>query len=241
MSGHSRWAQIKRKKAVTDAKRGNVFSKFSRIITVAAKAGADRQMNPALRIAIARAREINMPADNIERAIQKAAAATDAGELHEVVYEAYAPGGSALLVEGITDNKNRTAAEIKHIISEAGGKMAGAGAVSWMFEKRGIILLSKEKNPRASEPEIELRLIEAGADDVILEPEGVTVITKPEAREFAAENIKNQRFVIDESSDALIPKVRVELTPEFIESLERLVAKLEEHDDVQNVWSNHEA
>lgn len=241
MSGHSRWAQIKRKKAVTDAKRGNVFSKFSRIITVAAKASADRQMNPALRIAIARAREINMPADNIERAIQKAAAAKDAGELHEVVYEAYAPGGSALLIEGITDNKNRTAAEIKHIISEAGGKTAGAGAVSWMFEKRGVILLSKEKNQHLSGPEAELRLIEAGADDVIIEPEGATVIIKPELRETVGQNISHAGFVIEESTDGLLPKVRVKVPEDSAESLERLIAKLEEHDDVQNVWSNHEA
>lgn len=238
MSGHSKWSQIKRKKSVTDAKRGNVFSKFSRIITIAAKAGSDPEMNPGLRMAVARAREINMPADNIERAIQKAAAAKDAGELHEVVYEAYAPGGSALLIEGITDNKNRTAAEIKHIISEAGGKMAGAGAVSWMFEKRGIILLSKEKNQHLNESEAELRLIEAGADDVIIEPEGATVITKPELRETVGRNISNAGFVIEESSDSLIPRVRVNAPEDSTETLERLIAKLEEHDDVQNVWSN---
>lgn len=238
MSGHSRWSQIKRKKSVTDAKRGNVFSKFSRIITVAAKTGGDPEMNPALRIAIARAREINMPAGTIERAIQKAASAKDAGELHEVVYETYAPGGSALLIEGITDNKNRTAAEIKHLVSEAGGKMAGAGAVSWMFEKKGIILLSKEKNPLLDDSETELRLIEAGADDVIVEPEGVAVITKPASRESVAENIKHQGFVIEESADGLIPKVRTRVPQESAEALGRLIAKLEEHDDIQNVWSN---
>lgn len=181
-----------------------------------------------------------MPAENIERAIQKAASAKDAAELHEVVYETYAPGGSALLIEGITDNKNRTAAEIKHIISEAGGKMAGAGAVSWMFEKRGVILLSKDKNPRLKDPEAELNLIDAGADDVAMEPEGATVITRTETREAVANKITSAGFAIEESSDGLIPKVRTRVPEESAPALEQLIAKLEEHDDVQNVWSNHE-
>lgn len=240
MSGHSKWAQIKRKKAVTDAKRGNLFSKLSRAITIAAKSGGDPEMNPGLRLTILRARAANMPADNIERAVQKATNPKEGGELAVVVYEAYAPGGSAILIEGITDNKNRTAAEIKHIISGAGGKMAGAGAVSWMFERKGMILLEKLNNPKLNDPDIELRLIEAGAEDVLLDEEGITVITKPEDRDAVERALIGGGFVIEESSDILTPKVRSPGSSGSAEPLNRLLQQLEEHDDVQNVWSNQE-
>lgn len=241
MSGHSKWAQIKHKKAVTDAKRGNLFSKLSRAITIAARDGSpDPQTNARLRVAVEKARSVNMPSDNIERAIAKADPAKSGTELFEVVYEAYAPGGSALLIEGITDNKNRTAAEIKHLLSERGGKLAEAGAVGWMFERKGIIELARTDNPKLGEPETELALIDAGAEEILSEEESVSLLV-PEKRRLEIETALTQAgFSTRESYDAAVPKIRHPADADTKKSTEALIEALEEHDDVQFVWSTLE-
>jgi len=241
MSGHSKWAQIKHKKAATDAKRGNLFAKLARAITIAAKDGEDPAMNSRLRLAIEKARGFNLPADNIERAILRATSAKENDELASVMYEAYAPGGSAILIEGITDNKNRMAAEIKHVLTESNGKFAETGSVGWMFQKKGVIFLPKAQNPRLDGDEMELLLIDAGAEDIGEYDEGIVIYTVPEKRAMVEERLRKEGLAIGNSSDCYIPKTPVTLQegPEK-ERLRKLAAELELHDDVLNVWSNVE-
>lgn len=236
MSGHSKWAQIKHKKAATDAKRGNLFGKLAKAITVAAKeGGADTAINARLRLAVERARTFNMPSDNIERAVLRGTQGKEGGELSEVLYEAYAPGGSALLIEGVTDNKNRTAAEVKHILTEHGGKLAGAGAVAWMFERRGVILLSFEQNPALKDPETDLLLIDLGAQDILRDPEGITIFMEPPRRQKVIEALRTEGVLVTESYDEMAAQSPLnEHTP----AASRLIEALESHDDVQHVWSN---
>jgi YebC/PmpR family DNA-binding regulatory protein len=214
-----------------------LFAKLAKAITVAAKGGGvEPAMNAKLRLAIERARGFNMPSHNIERAVERGGSGKGAGELFEVLYEAYAPGGAALLIEGVTDNKNRTAAEIKHLLSEYGGKLAGSGAVAWMFERRGLILLSEDENPKLRDPESELSLIDLGALDIIREKEGVTLSVPTQKRQEIAETLTKQGWVVSESYDVMAPQTPVTLPEEHLDL--RLIEALEEHDDVQNVWSN---
>lgn len=239
MSGHSKWAQIKHKKAASDAKRGNLFSKLAKAVTAAAKTGgAEPETSPRLRFAIQKAREANMPQGNIERAIARADPSKSGAELFETLYEAYAPGGSALLIESTTDNKNRTAAEIKHIVSECGGKLAEAGSVLWMFERKGVIVLADEKNPHLGAPETELALIEAGAEELSRDTGSLALILPYDERARVADKLLATGLVIQESYDAFVPSVIKTVDPEATRAAERLIEQLEAHDDVQTVWSN---
>lgn len=235
MSGHSRWAQIKHKKAATDQKRGSLFSKLSKAISVAAKDGGDPASNLKLRLQIERAREANLPQENIERAVAKAANPKDAALLESVTYEAYGPRGSAILIEGITDNKNRTAAEIKHILALHGGKLAGAGAVAWLFARTGLILLEREKNPDLESSELDLELIDLGAGDIQHDPEGTTLTVPVEKRPALEAALKSRGLVIAESRDAMVATNPIDLPRAEIAPL---LEALENHDDIQAVWSN---
>lgn len=234
MSGHSRWTQIKRKKSLTDAKRGNLFSKLARAISLAASGGQDPATDSKLRLAIERAKSFNMPSGNIERAVERASAAKESFALHEVMYEAYAPGGGAILIEGITDNKNRTVAEIKHILARHGGKLAETGAVKWMFEKVGAIVLERDENPLLESDNAELSIIDAGAEEVIKDPEGTTIITSTEKREAAAARLEKMGFRVSSSADEWRPKTAKNAVP----PPQALIDELENNDDVQNIWSN---
>lgn len=238
MSGHSKWVQIKHKKALTDAKRGKIFSKMARLISVAAKEkGADLKTNAKLRMALETAKTVGMPKENITRAIERAVGAGNKENLEEVSYEAYGPGGSAFLIFGVTDNKNRTTNEIKHLLSEHGGKLAAEGSVSWMFKKRGAVNFSKEMTSESQE-DFMLKLIDAGAEDVREFKEGYVAYTDPNALDkfkgrLAEKNITDGQTFIDH-----IPNDPVALLPDENKKFLVLEEALDEHDDVQEVFTN---
>ncbi len=235
MSGHSRWAQIRHKKAGADAKRGAVFSKLSRLITVAARDGSpDPSTNFKLRQAIEQARDAGLPKDNIERAILRASASADAARLRAVEYEAYGPGGSAFLISGLTDNPNRTTNEIKRILDEFGGRLAEAGSVSWMFKRRVVY----EFTPPGGSPDaLELALIDAGAEDTAAEEGAVRALVAPEASECFQKRIPGLGISPTRQFLAAIPQNLVSLPPETNTVAEKLIAALEDHQDVTEVWS----
>lgn len=236
VSGHSKWAQIKHKKAATDAKKGNLFSKLSRMITVVAKKGSDPAMNPTLRMAIEKARGFSLPQSNIDRAIKKAEEKIAGEGLEEVLYEAYGPGGSALLIEGITDNKNRTTAEIKHLLSEYDGKLAEKGTVAWLFEK--VAVLEIAKNQEKSKEETELALIDAGACDTAAEETVVYGFFAPGELDRAKEKMNANDFPIENGYLLWREKNQMPLAKDQKEKLMTLVEALEAHEDVQEVYTN---
>ncbi|MGH3133808.1 MAG: YebC/PmpR family DNA-binding transcriptional regulator [Gaiellaceae bacterium] len=238
MSGHSKWSSIKHKKGAADARRGKLFSKLSRAIIVAAKEGGpDRAGNLALQNAIEKARSYSMPKDNIERAIAKGSGADAEGSSFDVVvYEGYGPEGVAVLVEALTDNRNRTASEVRHQFSKHGGNLGATGAVAWQFERRGIVLV-----PAAGVDEEELLLAaaDAGADDV--EPDGSSFVisSPPEVLTAVREAVETAGFPIESSELAMVPKATVEIADEATaRKVLRLVEGLEESDDVQDVYAN---
>lgn len=240
MSGHSKWSTIKHKKALTDIKRGKIFSKLSKIITVAAKEkGGDQQMNPRLRTAIENAEAVNMPRDNIEKAVKKGTGELEGIALEEFTYEAYGPGNAAIIIEGITDNKNRTVAEIKHLIGQHGGKMANPGNVLWMFNRVGRIIIDAEENA----DEAELAAIDAGAEDIKKEESILTIFTKPEnlyeIKTKLEKGEKSDNIKIESAELVWKEKNTVETKDETIKnSLEKLYQAIDDHDDVQNIYSN---
>lgn len=237
MSGHSKWSQIKRQKGANDARRGQLFTKLGREITVAARAGGgDPDANFRLRLAIQKARLSNMPADNIQRAIARGAGGGEGGNLDEIVYEGYGPGGVAILVEAMTDNRNRTVAEVRNVFSRHGGNMGESGSVGWMFEPRGIITVSADgHNPE----EIELAAIDAGADDVRVDGDEVTVVTDPGSLDRVRTALEGQYSIADAES-TMLPQTTVELDPKHALQVMKLVEKLDELDDVQRVHTNTE-
>ena len=238
MSGHSRWAQIKHKKALSDAKKGNLFSKMARLIMVAAKEkGHDPTMNPKLRMAIEKAKAVGMPKDNIERAIERGSSGIEAGTLKEVLYEAYGPGGAALLIEGLTDNKNRTTNEIKHTLSEHGGKLAGEGSVEWMFEKRGAVDVPEEKNNQAHD-DLPLALIDAGATDIKNYEKGVTAYIEPQHIESFKEALIQKGIAFGDIYIDRLPKTQLPASAKERVALEKLIAVLDENEDVQEIYTN---
>ena len=235
MSGHSKWSTIKRAKGAADAKRGQQFSKLSRAITVAAKLGGpDPESNPRLKMAIEAARSANMPKDNISRAIDKVSGG-DADNIEEVIYEGYGPGGAAVLIQAMTDNRNRTVAEIRNVFSKAGGSMSESGSVAWMFAPQTIIDMPVES---ARSDEASLAAIEAGAADLEYDPESgqLTVITGP--AEAAAVGQALAEFGEPQSANQLVASNNVELDPDQEGKLLRLLETLDEHDDVQQVSTN---
>lgn len=236
MSGHSKWATTKRKKAVIDAKRGKIFTKLIKEITVAARSGGgDVAGNPRLRLAIDNAKAANMPQDNIERAIKKATGELEGVTYKELMYEGYAPGGLAILVEVATDNKNRTVAEVRHIFSKAGGSMGETGSVAWMFEHKGVITMPVQGK---TEEEILELVMDDGAEDLEIEEEFIEVVTPVEAFENVRKKLIDSGLEIENASLQWIAKNSVKVEGESSEKVVNLIEALEDNDDVQNVYSN---
>ena len=237
MSGHSKWSQIKHKKAKTDAARGKAFSKVTRLITVAARqGGGNPETNASLRIAIQKAREMNMPQENIEKAIKRGTGELEGVNYEEVIYEGYAPGGVAVMVEATTDNRNRTTAEIRHIFSRRGGTLAESGSVSWIFERKGLISFEKED---VDEEELMMVAIEAGAEDIEEGESTIDVIT-PSDFDRVREAIEHAGIPYVLAQVTMLPKTRVNLEGKTAQQVLELIDALEEHDDVQEVYSNFE-
>ncbi len=236
MAGHSHWASIKHKKGATDAKKGKSFTKVARMITVAVrKGGSDPDMNPKLQLAISKARAVNMPKDNIERAIHKGAGESGGAELFECMYEGYGPHGIALMIEILTDNKNRTVPEIRKIFERFGGNMGESGCVSWMFEKKGLILVN---NNNLNEDEFMMLVLEAGAEDLQKVGDVFQVICLQSDFDKVKSAIESKGIVVETSEVGWIPKSNIDLDETAGRKVLRLMETLEEHDDVQNVYSN---
>jgi YebC/PmpR family DNA-binding regulatory protein len=236
MSGHSKWSQIKRQKGANDAKRGAVFTKVGREIAVAARAGgADPDGNFRLRLAIEKARSVNMPADTIKRAIERASGGADGEQFEEIAYEGYGPGGVAIFVEAATDNRNRTAAEIRSIFTKNGGQLAGSGSVAWQFEPRGLVTVNLNGQDA---DEVALTAIDAGADDVDTDVEPLEIFTEPGELERVRRSLEGAGVSIDSAETTVVAKTTVELDDSKARQALRLVEQLEDLEDVQRVTAN---
>jgi YebC/PmpR family DNA-binding regulatory protein len=236
MSGHSKWATIKRKKGALDAKRGKIFTRLIREITIAARqGGGDPDGNPRLRLAIDNAKAANMPAENIERSIKKATGELEGTQISELTYEGYGSGGVAILVEVATDNKNRTVAEIRHIFSKGLGNMGETGSVAWMFERKGIITVKRDG---MGEDEMMEIILDAGADDLSTEEEFFEVTTSLESFEHVRKSLTEKKMTIENASLQWIAKNHTPVKGDDAEKLMKLIESIEECDDVQNVYSN---
>lgn len=237
MSGHSHFKTVKATKDANDAKKGKIFSKLGRVITIMAKEGGkDPLINSKLKTAIDKAKEFNMPKENIERAIKKGVGELAGENLEEISIEGFGPGGIAIIVEGITDNKNRALGEIKGILSQHQGKMAGEGAVKWMFDRRGIITVNCQEK---SKEELELLAIEAGAEDVNQEDNMLYIYTRPEDLEKIKKAVEDKsRLKVESSVLGWVAKEEVTITNKEKESSQKLFEALDENDDVQDIYSN---
>ncbi len=237
MSGHSKWSSIKHKKANVDAKRGKIFTRIGREITVAAKmGGGDSTMNPRLRAAIANAKAVNMPNDNIDRAVKKGTGDLPGVVYDEITYEGYGPGGVAIILDLMTDNKNRTVAEIRSILTKAGGQLGENGCVGWMFDKTGLIIVKKDVMEEDALMEIAL---EAGADDITLEGDVHEIKTPPEALEDVKSALEKGNIEIESAEVTMIPQNTIDIDDESsAKKMLKLMDALEDQDDMQNVYAN---
>jgi YebC/PmpR family DNA-binding regulatory protein len=236
MSGHSKWAGIKHKKALVDAKKGKLFSKLNKEITIAAKTGgANPGANPRLRLAIAKAKEANVPNDNIERAIKKGTGELPGVSYEQISYEGYGPGGVAIMAEALTDNKNRTTAEIRNIFTNKGGNLAGSGSVNWLFHRKGFIVVNKSK---AEEEKLMSIAIENGAEDLKTEEDTYEIVTDIKDYERVRTALKDNGIEQEAAEITMIPSSYVKLQGKHAEQVLNLVESLEDHDDVQNVYAN---
>jgi len=235
MSGHSKWATIKHKKAATDAKRGSLFTKLIKEITVASRGGGNPETNPRLRVAIERAKDAAMPADNIERAVKKGTGELEGVNYEDITLEGYGPSGVAIYVEALSDNRNRTTSEVRTIFTKKGGNMAGAGSVSWIFEKKGYIVVSKNA---VDEEKLMTVALDAGAEDMVVEDENYGVKTTQADFFKVKKAIEDAHIKIETSEVTLIPKNTVQVAGPDAQKVLDLVSSLEEHDDVQNVYAN---
>jgi YebC/PmpR family DNA-binding regulatory protein len=237
MSGHSKWSQIKHKKANTDAKKGKSFTKIVKEITVAARSGGDPDGNPRLRLAIDKAKEVNMPSENIKKAIMKGTGELPGVNYEEVIYEGYGPGGAAVLMDVLTDNKNRTVSEIRHILSKNGGNLGESGCVAWIFDKRGYILVDKSK---VDEDTLMSIALDAGAEDMKNDPkeDNYEIITALETLDTVKNAIAGHKMDISLAEVTMLPKNYVPLEGNAAEQMIRLIDALEDHDDIQNVYAN---
>lgn len=236
MAGHSKWAQIKRKKAVTDARRGQLWTKLLKEITVAARlGGGDPGGNSRLRTAIQEARGANVPNDNIERAIKRGTGQLEGYSYEEVTYEGYGPGGVAILVETLTDNKNRTVSEVRHLFSKSGGNLGESGCVAWMFRKRGFFAIDKQA---MTEEDFMDLAVDLGADDISIEEETYEIYTAPEDYAATREELETRAIELAAKELAMLPQSSVELGADQAPQLLRLLEALEDNDDVQHVWAN---
>ncbi|MDX6529562.1 MAG: hypothetical protein QOH41_1852 [Blastocatellia bacterium] len=236
MSGHSKWHSIKHKKGATDAKRGKLFTKFIKEITVAARTGGgDPDANARLRKAILDAKAGNMPNDTIDRAVRRGTGAEEGVNYEEITYEGYGPGGVAILIEAVTDNRNRTVAEIRHMLSKNGGNLGEAGSVGWLFEKKGYIVVDKTAKPEDDLFEI---AIEAGADDLRDDEDNFEIITSPDNFEGVQSAIKSAGIEPQMAEVSMVPQTYVKLEGGNAQQMLRLMEAIEDHDDVQKVYSN---
>ncbi len=237
MSGHSKWSTIKRKKGAQDARRGALFGKLSRAITVAAReGGGDPEMNPALGLAVQKAKDANMPNDNIQRAIDKGTGAGSEGETFErITYEGYAPGGVAVLVEVLTDNRNRAASDVRYIFSKNGGKLGTSGSVAYLFERKGVILVPADS---VDEDELMMAALDAGAEDVEVQENDYRVLTTPEDFTSVRDGLREAGIEYESAQITMEPQNTIELDSSTARQTLRLIDALEENDDVQEVYSN---
>jgi YebC/PmpR family DNA-binding regulatory protein len=236
MSGHSKWHTIKHKKGAADAKRGKIFTRLIKELTVAARSGGgDPGMNPRLRTIIAAAKEVNMPADNIKKAIQRGTGELPGIIYEEITYEAYGPGGSALIIETMTDNKNRTVGELRHMLEKHAGNLASTNAVAWMFSKKGLIVVEKAK---ADEEKLLSIALEAGADDMADEGDNWEVLSDPGTFEAVRDAVKASGVEPASAQVAMLPQNYVKLTGAPANQMIRLMDALDDHEDVKQVWSN---
>jgi YebC/PmpR family DNA-binding regulatory protein len=236
MSGHSKWASIKHKKGALDAKRGKTFTKIIREMSIAARlGGGDPNSNPRLRTAVDKAKAVNMPADNIKRAIQKGTGELEGAAYEEITLEGYGPGGVAILVEGTSDNRNRTVAEIRHVFTKNGGNLGGAGSVSYMFKPRGFIAIAADK---VDEEKLMDLALEAGADDIVPAGEVFEVYTSPNGYETVLAAVKKAGIEPDEAQIGKYAENNITLEGVKAQQMLKLIEALEESDDVQNVWAN---
>jgi YebC/PmpR family DNA-binding regulatory protein len=238
MSGHSKWAQIKRQKGLQDAKRGTLFTKLGNAISLAVKAGGkDPETNFKLRLAIEKARESNMPMDNIERAIKRGTGELAGQQIEEVTYEGYCPGGIAIIIEAVTDNKNRTTSEIRNILSKYGGRLGEANSVRWLFDQKGVIKILLDKNQ--DKEDYELKIIDAGAEDVVENEDELTVFTQPNDLEKVKENIEKLNLKVEYAEIEQVAKNKVEVIDSETKSkLEKIFVELDNYDNVNNSFTN---
>lgn len=237
MSGHSKWAQIKRAKGANDVKRGQLFTKLGRELTIAAReGGGDPDGNARLRMAVDRAREANMPMETIQRAIQRGSGGGEGASLEEVTYEAYGAGGAALLIEATTDNRNRTVAEVRATLTRGGGSLGEAGSVAWNFESRGVILAQPKDS---SDPEeLALKAIDAGADDFSVDGQEVEILTDPTQVDDVRRALESSGASVTNAEVAMVPKTQIDLPNDQTTAVMRLVERLEDLDDVTRVYTN---
>jgi len=239
MSGHSHFKTIKHKKAITDQKRGKIFSKFARQISVAAREkGSDPETNSNLKLVVEKAKSFNMPKDNIERAIKKGVGELKGAQLESVTYEAYGPGGIAIIIEGITDNKNRALGEIKQILNQNKGKLAGQGSVKWLFERKGTITVPIQQTTAITREDLELKSIEVGAEDIFWGDDMLDIFIKIEDLEKAKKNLESQGVNIDSASLDWMAKEEIPVGEKEKNDCQKLFEALDENDNVQEIYSN---
>ncbi len=242
MSGHSKWATTKRRKSAVDARRSDLFTKLGNLISVAARQGGDPAMNFSLRMAIDKARSFNMPKENIERAIKRGLGEGGGAALEEVIYEGFGPGKTAMMIECLTDNRNRTASEIKHLLEKHGGTFAGPGSVAWMFEKKGCLSAfakaTADKLQINNLEELELRLIDFGIEDIEIIDDEVVIYTKPEELQKTKENLEKAGVEVSSASIEYVAKEKKEISEEAAAGLEALINELDEHNDVKEYYLN---
>ena len=234
MAGHSKWANIKRRKARVDAQKGKIFTKLAREIIVAAKEGGDDlETNFSLRLAVQKARENNMPNDNIQRAIQRGSGGLEGESYDQVNYEGYAPGGVAVLLEALTDNRNRTVAEVRHLFSRYGGSLGESGCVAWMFERKGLFIVKKE-GLKISEDDLMLIALEAGAEDIKEEDDTYSIITSPELFEEVKDYLQKEKIAFESAEVTMLPQNTVEIdNPDEVRRILDLMEALEDNDDIR--------
>jgi YebC/PmpR family DNA-binding regulatory protein len=237
MSGHSKWATIKHKKAALDAKRGKTFTRLIKEIMIAARSGGDPEMNPRLRTAVTAAKAVSMPADNIKRAIMRGTGELEGGQIDEILYEGYGPGGAAVLVNVATDNRNRTVSEVRHAFSKHGGNLGEQGSVAWMFDRKSQIIVDGEK---AGEDQLMAIALDAGADDIRDQGGAWEILSPPELHEAVMQALEKAKIPTEASEIAMVPKNTVKLEGKAAQAMLRLYDALDEHDDVQSVFGNYE-
>ncbi|MGH9408821.1 MAG: YebC/PmpR family DNA-binding transcriptional regulator [Vicinamibacterales bacterium] len=239
MSGHSKWHTIKHKKGAADAKRGKIFTRVIKELTVAARnGGGDIESNPRLRTIVAEAKAVNMPADNIKRAIQRGTGELPGVSYDEITYEAYGPGGVAIMIEALTDNKNRTVGEMRHALSKHGGNLGEANSVAWMFEKKGYIVVEKSKTAGDKEEELLSAVIDAGADDMKDDDDNWEIVSSPDLFQPVLDAVKGLGIEPAAADIAMVPQNYIKLEGKAAQQMVRLMDALEEHEDTKKVWSN---